>query len=150
MSEFEFEGIRFHYQIVGKGFPLVLNHGLGGDLTHPREIFDEVPGFQTLYWDCRGHGETDPVGPPEGFSFAQFSQDLNALVSHLGIEGDDRRSISHGSGLVHTVCLGFSEEGSGPSRHSPAWLDKPHPPNLLMCEQAAAVFSSGGGCCAGG
>ncbi len=144
MSEFEFKGIRFHYQIVGKGFPLVLNHGLGGDLTHPREIFDEVPGFQTLYWDCRGHGETDPVGPPEGFSFAQFSQDLNALVSHLGIEKAVVGGISMGAALSTRFALDFPKKVLALLVIRPAWLDKPHPPNLLMCEQAAAVLAAKG------
>jgi pimeloyl-ACP methyl ester carboxylesterase len=144
MSHFENQGIRFHYELVGEGFPLILNHGLGGDLEHPKGIFGGVQGFQTLYWDCRGHGQTEPVGPPEGFSFARFAEDLNDLVSHLGIDQAVVGGISMGAALSTRFALNHPEKVRALLLIRPAWLDRPNPPPLEMAKMAANLLETKG------
>ena len=56
--------ILFDYLDMGKGVPLVFQHGMGGDVHQIRDLFEPPIPFCLLTLDCRGHGETRPVGSP--------------------------------------------------------------------------------------
>lgn len=78
-------GISLYYEMNGSGEPLVFIPGLGGttDLW-----FQQIKYFSAHYqfvsFDNRGAGRSDK---PEGaYSMAQFSNDLNGLLDHLGID----------------------------------------------------------------
>ncbi len=144
MPTFEHEGIHFNYVTLGEGVPLVLNHGLGGDHTQPKDLLSELPGYRTVYWDCRGHGETEPVGPREGFHFSQFSKDLEALMDGLGIEKAVVGGISMGAALSTRFVLDHPERVLALILIRPAWLAETNPPNLEMARKIAALLESKG------
>jgi len=80
----EVNGISLYYEEHGKGFPVVLAHGAGGNHV---SWWQQVPVFARKYrcitFDHRGWGlslDGDDRGP------AAFVKDLEALIDHLGLE----------------------------------------------------------------
>ena len=69
----------------GKGVPVILIHGLGGNLTS----WDVVAGklakrFRVIRYDLRGHGDSgNPRGP---WSLDDFIEDLASIVKQLSLE----------------------------------------------------------------
>jgi len=107
--EAEINGITMKYRIVGEGPPVLLVHGLGGDMRGWE--FQEEPlskHFKLIMMDQRGHGYSTGPGM-DTISAEVFANDLNALLEHIGI---DRVSVVGGSmgGLIsHQFVLDFPE-----------------------------------------
>lgn len=84
MSYFEHDGCQLHYEDYGRGMPVVLVHGLGSSI---RDWEYQIPALASRYrvvaLDVRGHGRSDK--PRERYSIATFSEDLVALIDHLGL-----------------------------------------------------------------
>lgn len=98
----EVNGIHLYYEEHGKGFPLVLAHGAGGNHI---SWWQQVPVFSRKYrcvtFDHRGWGlslDERDLGP------AVFVDDLTALVDHLGL--DDMFLVGQSMGGL--TCLGFT------------------------------------------
>jgi len=69
----------------GKGVPVILIHGLGGNLTS----WDVVAGqlekrFRVIRYDLRGHGHSD--NPPGPWSLDDFVGDLKNITKQLFLE----------------------------------------------------------------
>ena len=107
-------GLKFHYQQAGSGPDVVLIHGVTGDLS----IWFLCKAIQSLgathrvtAYDLRGHGYSD--APPTGYTSADHSADLFALMDVLGI---DRASlVGHSFGGViaaHAAVLAPDRIGS--------------------------------------
>ena len=64
-------------------------------------------------------------------SFAQFAEDLAALLDRLRIERAVVGGISMGAGVALAFGLSHPERVAGLILVRPAWLDRPFPPNLL-------------------
>lgn len=92
MASFERHRCRLHYAVYGHGEPVVLLHGLGSS-SQDWEL--QVPTlsrqYQVILMDIRGHGQSDR--PRDGYRIDTFSDDLLALLDHLG------------TGPVHLVGL---------------------------------------------
>jgi len=79
-------GIETHYQMRGEGPDVVLIHGLSSSLaswyngTMPSLV---SAGFRVTVYDLRGHGLSDLT--TNGYSSLEMAEDLNALLSALGI-----------------------------------------------------------------
>jgi pimeloyl-ACP methyl ester carboxylesterase len=107
MAFFEHEGIQFHYEISGQGPTVALCHGLTGDLSQPKQLINQLPGYRLLFWDCRGHGATEPVARAENFGFVSFAKDLDALLSDLGIERVVVGGISMGAAVATRYAIQY-------------------------------------------
>jgi pimeloyl-ACP methyl ester carboxylesterase len=97
-------GIDLYYEEHGKGFPLILAHGAGGNHL---SWWQQVPHFsrhyRTITFDHRGWGlslDADDGGPES------FVQDLLGLLDHLEIE----RTILVGQSMGGFACLGLTLE----------------------------------------
>lgn len=101
-------GAKIFYEVHGRGFPLVLTHGLGGDhliwMEQARFFKDR---YQVVLWDCRGHGRSEVT--EEGYSLAQFVEDLHALLSHLGLERAHIGGLSMGGWISWSFALAHPE-----------------------------------------
>ncbi|MCC7450968.1 MAG: alpha/beta hydrolase [Anaerolineae bacterium] len=140
MPFFERDGIQFHYTDTGEGVPFVYQHGLGGNVSQPAEVYQPEPGFRFISIDCRGHGETRPLGNVEKLSFDSFADDVMALIDHLGLSKFVIGGISMGSGISLNIILRYPDRVMGLLLSRPAWLDKPMPDNLRPIATAGRLI----------
>lgn len=132
MPFFEHDGLAFHYRDQGEGLPFVFQHGLGGDTNQTFGLFSPPPGIRLLTLDCRGHGETRPLGEAEKLSFITFADDVCALLNHLGLPSAVIGGVSMGAGISLNFALRFPERVRGLVLSRPAWLDRPLPENMTI------------------
>jgi pimeloyl-ACP methyl ester carboxylesterase len=96
-------GFEMAYSDSGAGMPLVFLHGfpLNRGMWQPQlEAFKDT--HRVIAPDLRGHGESQPIPGP--YSMFLFSQDLNALLDHLGIE---EKIILCGLSMGGYICFEF-------------------------------------------
>ncbi len=127
MPSFARDGLQFNYRLVGDGLPFVFQHGLGGDVEQPFALFAPPPGVRLLSFDCRGHGETRPLGEEDKLTFDAFADDLIALLDHLDIPAAIVGGISMGAGVALNMALRYPDRVRGLVLVRPAWLDGPMP-----------------------
>jgi pimeloyl-ACP methyl ester carboxylesterase len=130
MPFFTHDAIQFHYRDTGDGIPFVFQHGLGSDVQQTFDLFRPPSGFRLLSFDCRGHGETRPMGPEEKISVAQFTEDLRTFLDHLRIEQAVIGGISMGAAISLHFALTYPERVRGLVLSRPAWLDKSRVDNM--------------------
>jgi pimeloyl-ACP methyl ester carboxylesterase len=77
--------INSNIKISGQGAPVVLIHGLGGNLQSWDFVANQLNSqFRVIRYDLRGHGETDnPKGP---WVLDDFINDLKQILQSLNIE----------------------------------------------------------------
>jgi len=104
MPSVDLNGARIYYEEHGKGLPVVLAHGLGGNHL---SWWQQVPEFSRHYrcitFDHRGWGlsiDSDGAGP------ASFIGDLRALLDHLDIES----TFLVGQSMGGLSCLAIALE----------------------------------------
>src|SRR5262245_41521693 len=90
-------GLKLHYQRVGRGPDLVMIHGLTGNLAvwHLKIVPLLWDHFRILTYDLRGHGFSDV--PPTGYSATSMAADLEQLLDALEIEQADIVGHSYGA-----------------------------------------------------
>lgn len=73
------------YEREGTGPAVIFMHGIGGNRTNWDEQQTGLGGrYCTIAWDARGYGDSDdPLNP---LKFSDFTDDLNALLDHLGVQ----------------------------------------------------------------
>jgi pimeloyl-ACP methyl ester carboxylesterase len=99
MSWFEAGHVRIYYEDVGKGEPIIANHGLMEDCGYWSETgltAKLAQHYRVISMDMRGHGRTEVKGPPYGFDVGTMGNDFGALADYLGI--DKFHILSHATG----------------------------------------------------
>jgi len=146
MPTFERGGLSFNYLDEGdpSGRPFVFQHGLGGDVSQPADIFPPPSGIRLLSLDCRGHGGTRPLGPAGKLSFSSFADDLAALMDHLGLQRAVVGGISMGAGVALNLASRYPKRVVGLVLSRPAWLDSPRPKNLKAYPVIARLLGEHG------
>lgn len=129
---FEHDGLRFHYRESGAGIPFVFQHGLGAEVSQTFDLFSPPPGFRLLGFDCRGHGETRPLGPEDKISVEQFAEDLRAFLDHWQVERAVIGGISMGAAMALHFALTHPERVLGLVLSRPAWLDESRADNMKV------------------
>lgn len=137
MPFFYHDSLNFHYTDAGEGFPFIFQHGLGGDVHQPAEVYQPQPGIRYLSLDCRGHGETRPLGDASHLNFDTFANDVVAMLDYLNVPQAVVGGISMGAGISLNLALRYPGRVRGLVLLRPAWLDKPMPENLLNFTQVA-------------
>jgi pimeloyl-ACP methyl ester carboxylesterase len=140
MAVFERDGVYFSYEVIGQGPSVAFCHGLTGDRKVIKELLGEIPSHQVIVWDCRGHGDTEPMGPPEKFTFRSFAEDLEALLDNIGVETCVVGGVSMGAGVSASFATRWPERVRGLVLARPAWLDKSAPENLHILLKAADLL----------
>ena len=67
---FDSDGVRIHYSVEGKGEPVVLIPGFGGNIKFWEDsgIIKELSdGFMVITINPRGHGESDKPHDPKAY-----------------------------------------------------------------------------------
>ena len=99
------DGITLHVQELGSGPPVVMLHGLFGNLatwyfTAGTEL---APRYRVITYDLRGHGRSDRT--PSGYDVASMARDLEAVVGQLASQ-DEVTLVGHSYGGV--IALAFA------------------------------------------
>lgn len=136
MSYFEHDGCQLHYEDYGRGMPVVLVHGLGSSIRDWEYQIPALAGrYRVVALDVRGHGRSDK--PRERYSIATFSEDLVALIDHLGLVDVHLVGISMGGMIGFQLAVDHPEllrsltiVNSGPGSEGT------HPRGLLADRQA--------------
>lgn len=106
------EGVTLHFQTLGHGSDLVLIHGLGANLAFwywgPGRLM--ARRFHVLTYDLRGHGRSSM--PASGYTLTQMSNDLAALLDHLGIARAHIVGHSYGARIALCFAGRFAERTS--------------------------------------
>jgi len=102
-------GIKLHYQQSGEGPPIVMIHGITGNLAIWH--LEIVPALESEYrvttYDLRGHGYSDV--PPTGYTTADHATDLKHLLDHFGIERTHVIGHSFGADIALHFTILFPE-----------------------------------------
>ena len=79
-------GVKIHYEIEGRGEPVILIHGLHASAERnwgvPGIIADLARHYRVIALDCRGHGQSDKP-EAEGAYGVQMVDDVVRLIDHL-------------------------------------------------------------------
>jgi pimeloyl-ACP methyl ester carboxylesterase len=137
------EGIEFRFEAIGSGEPVILLHGLGGDRRQAFKLLN-FRGARCIAIDLRGHGETEPVGPSGGFTFATLAADVGALADSLGLGIFALVGVSMGAGVALRVALGDPGRVAALVLVRPAWIDRPLTENLTPFVEIAKLLKGAG------
>src|SRR5437660_918442 len=103
MATAAINGVQLWYQLVGSGDVVVQIHGAGFGHQNFEPITPLMTQrYQVLDLDLRGYGESDR--PRGGYSMKVWSDDVAALLDHLGIE----KAHVHGTSMGSMVAQQFA------------------------------------------
>jgi pimeloyl-ACP methyl ester carboxylesterase len=123
MPTFTHDGLTFHYRETGSGLAFIFQHGLGAEVSQTFSLFNPPPGIRMITLDCRGHGQTVPLGPEEKIQIPQYAEDVLALMDHLHLKKAVVGGISMGAATALHLALTHPERVLGLVLSRPAWLD---------------------------
>lgn len=144
MNVLAHDDLVFRYRDCGEGLPFVFQHGLGADGAQPFDLAVGLPAVRLLTLDCRAHGETRPIGPPEKIGLAQSADDLLALLNDLRIERAVIGGISMGAAIAVSFVLRYPKRVLALVLSRPAWLNAPEPSNLRFYAVVARLIRAHG------
>jgi len=108
MPRISIRDIEVNYEEAGKGIPLVLVHGLNGDLTGWALMMPEFANhYRTIAPDVRGHGGTGK--PDQPYSIMGFSEDLYEFMRKLEIPQAQIFGLSMGGAIAQQFALDHPE-----------------------------------------
>ena len=142
LRAFDHDGIRFVYETEGAGQPIVLLHGLGGNRAAALELCSPGRGRLRVALDQRGHGDTEPVDEPSGFTFDAFAGDVVALLDTMGADRAVLAGVSMGAAVALTFALRNPSRVSALALVRPAWTHVPMTRNLEPNVQIARLLQS--------
>lgn len=90
-------------EVAGAGPPIVEAHGITATrkyVTHGSHLL-ERRGFALAMYDARGHGESDPAPACSGYTYAELTRDMAAVVDEVG--GKERVVVAGHSMGAHTA-----------------------------------------------
>ncbi len=141
MPTFSHDSLEFNFEEAGQGTPFFFQHGLGGASDQPLGLCNPPPtGVRLICLDCRGHGETRPLGPETKLSLTQFADDLLALQDRLGLAQAVVGGISMGAAVALNFVLRYPERVTGLVLSRPAWLAGPMQRNADIFNKVAHLI----------
>ena len=83
------EGPAIRGEVAGEGPPVILCHGITATrryVLHGSRALERA-GHTVVSFDARGHGESDPAPPGQGYGYPEMVADLEAVVAAQVEEG---------------------------------------------------------------
>ncbi|MBI2469353.1 MAG: alpha/beta fold hydrolase [Candidatus Rokubacteria bacterium] len=98
--------VRIYYEEHGRGTPLVLAYGIGGNA----DMWDTntaalAAHHRVVLWEPRGHARSDSPEDPAKYSFGRWALDLRDLLDHLGLRRAHVGGLSLGGGIATRFAL---------------------------------------------
>lgn len=139
---------RIRGEVAGEGPPVVLCHGLTATrryVVHGSRALERA-GHAVVTYDARGHGESDPAPPGEGYGYPRLVADLEEVVATA--VGDGRFVLGGHSMGAHTTiayALRHPERLAGIVAIGPTYAgEPPSAEELAYWEGLAAALERGG------
>ena len=99
---------RIYYEEHGRGTPLVLAYGIGGNADMWDVNRDALAARHRLVlWEPRGHARSDSPEDPAKYSFQGWALDLKAVLDHLALRKAHVGGLSLGGGIATRFALRF-------------------------------------------
>ncbi len=106
---FDSGGVRLRYFVVGKGEPVVLVHGWGGNADMWQKVISDLyRDHEVIAFDCRGHGKSDKPHEPSQYG-QEMVNDVLRLMDHLSIHRAHIAGYSMGGGIVAKMATEHPE-----------------------------------------
>jgi pimeloyl-ACP methyl ester carboxylesterase len=95
-------GVPIHYEVIGRGQPIVLVHGFSSSFDSDWQLSGWVDflvgeGRQVIGRDCRGHGNSGKPHSPQAYAGNRIPDDVVAVMDAAGIERADIMGYSMGA-----------------------------------------------------
>lgn len=123
----------------GAGFPVVFQHGLGGDAAQVADNFPDAPSVHRITLECRGQG-VSTAGAARPFSIAMFAGDVLEAADALGLERFIIGGISMGAAIALRIAARHPERIAALVLARPAWLFEPTPENMRPYAEVASAL----------
>jgi pimeloyl-ACP methyl ester carboxylesterase len=102
------DAVRLYYEEHGRGSPLVLAYGIGGNAAMwDVNVHGLAARHRLVLWEPRGHARSDSPEDPAKYSFARWALDLKAVLDRLGIRRAHVGGLSLGAGIATRFALRF-------------------------------------------
>jgi pimeloyl-ACP methyl ester carboxylesterase len=136
-----------HGEVVGEGPPIVLCHGITATrryITHGSRTLERA-GHKVVSYDARGHGESDPTPPGEGYGYPWLVADLEHVVAAQVGEGPlVLAGHSMGAHTAVAYALRHPDRLTGLVVIGPVYLGEIAPSSLEYWDGLAAALEEGG------
>ena len=89
MAWFTQGNVRIYYEDIGKGEPIIANHGVtedSGFWTDSGIAARLAERYRVIPYDMRGHSRTVVDGEPYGFDVETMAEDIDSLADELGLD----------------------------------------------------------------
>lgn len=134
-------------EAAGEGTPIVLCHGITATrrYVHHGSRALERAGHRVITYDARGHGESDPAPPGEGYGYPWLVGDLERVVAAQ--VGEGRFLLGGHSMGAHTAvayALAHPERLAGLVVIGPVYVGEVTPESLRYWDGLAASLEEGG------
>lgn len=141
------DGVRIYYEEHGRGRPVALAYGIGGNagMWQPN-VAGLARRCRLILWEPRGHARSESPEDPARVTFAHWVQDVRDLLDHLGLERAVVGGLSLGGGIATRFALAHPERVSAliaVDSSSAAGLPL-SPDNLLMRARSIKVVLESG------
>lgn len=108
MPYLQLRTFKMYYEVYGKGFPLILVHGLGGDCRNWEFQVDEfAKRYRVFIPDLRGHGRSE--APKSGYSLNSFMEDIVQLLKEHSITKCHYVGLSMGGMIGQLLAIKHGE-----------------------------------------
>lgn len=132
---------------AGEGPPIVLCHGITASrryVVHGSRALERA-GYRVITYDARGHGESGPAPPGEGYGYPELVGDLEGVVA--AEVGEDRFVLGGHSMGAHTAvayALRRQERLAGLIVIGPVYKGEVSEQTLDYWDGLAAALEEGG------
>src|SRR5271166_1104837 len=105
MPEARIRDVNLHYDVYGKGDPLLMIMGLGASSAQwdPRLVEDLARTFRVITFDNRGTGQSDKPDAP--YSIGMFADDAAGLLGKLDVPRAHIFGVSMGGMIAQEFAL---------------------------------------------
>lgn len=134
-------------EVGGVGPPIVLCHGITATrryVVHGSRALERA-GHAVITYDARGHGESDPAPPGEGYGYPELVADLErVLAATVGAERFVLGGHSMGAHAVVSYALRHPDRVAGLVVSGPTYTGEISAASLDYWDGLAAALEGGG------